>query len=193
MSGLFSSPGKQAQQGASGYQAQAQNIISELEKYTGQQQQAERGAIAGIGANPYFQAATAMNPGAYRVNPGGVQTFGGTGGPGTFTAQPGAQSAGVLPPPWRPPIDGPGSGAPGGGHQMQPGGPGGGGEKQPGYMNNVLWNPQDHRYESLKDYGNWSPGANAPDVMKMLPVSGGNPTGGGGQFGGLPGRGHGSP
>jgi hypothetical protein len=187
MSGLFSSPGKAAQQGASGYQGQAQQIVDQIENYTGQQQQAERGAIAGVGPNAYFQAAEKMNPGPYAVNPGGVQTFGAPGGPGTRTAAPGL-STGPLPPPWTPPGQG-------GGVKMQPGGPTtgmgtapGGGEKNG--WNGVSWNPQDHRYEGAQG---WAPGPHAPDVMKLLPTGNPLPTGGGGEFGGNPGRGHGSP
>jgi hypothetical protein len=111
---MFSSPGKEAQQGASGLGSQLQPIISELQNYTGQQQQAERGAIAGV-PNPYFNSAQEMSPAPYRVNPGQTQTFGAS-GPGTYLANLSSKSAGGAPPPWQPiPRDSFGP-APGGGN-----------------------------------------------------------------------------
>jgi hypothetical protein len=119
MGSLFSNPGKQAQQGASGAQQNWQQIMNQLEQYVGQQQVAERGAIAGIGSNPYFDTAAKMNPSAYRVNPNQTQTFG-TYGPGTYLANVNSISRGnlPLPTPYRPGGPGPGMGGP-------PGGPGG--------------------------------------------------------------------
>lgn len=119
MSGLLSSPGKQAQQGASGLQGIDQSTINQLEQYVGQQQQNERGAIAGVGANPYFTAAQAMNPSAYAVNPAQQQVFGSTGGPGTHMAAPTSVSLGPAAPPWKPPEPRGGGGGAGSG-----GGPG---------------------------------------------------------------------
>lgn len=77
------SPTKSGTQSGSGAQALNQQMINQLESYVGQQQQSERGAIAGLGPNPYFKAAEQMNPAAYKVNPGATQTFGST-GPGTY-------------------------------------------------------------------------------------------------------------
>lgn len=119
MSGLFSSPGKSAQQGASGLQGIDQGIINQLENYVGQQQQAERGAIAGVAQNPYFNAAQTMNPDAYFVNPGQTQTFGTTAGPGTHSGASGSISAGAPPPPWKPPEPKQ-AGGDGGGPKMKP-------------------------------------------------------------------------
>lgn len=116
MGSLLSSPGKQAQQGASGLQGVDQNIINQIEQYTGQQQQAERGAIAGIGKNPYFGAAQQMSPAPYAVNPNQTQTFGVAGGPGVHLASAFSAGAGGAPPPWQPP-----------GPRGDPRGPGGGG------------------------------------------------------------------
>jgi hypothetical protein len=100
MSGLFSSPGKSAQQGASGAEAIDQGLLNQIEQYTGQQQQAERGAIAGIGANPYFVAAETMSPTSYRVNPGDTTTFGTAGAPGTHLANPVTVATPAMP--WKP-------------------------------------------------------------------------------------------
>lgn len=113
MGSLFSSPSKQAGQGASQVQGIDQNMINQLEQYTGQQQQALRGAVAGIGANPYFAAGQAMSPDAYRINPAQTQTFG-TSGPGTYLAKLHSISSGPQPVAWNPT----------GGERMQPGGPG---------------------------------------------------------------------
>ena len=117
-----------ASQAASGEQGSLQSVLNQLESYTGQQQQAERGAIAGIGANPYFAAGQKMNPDAYRMNPGQTQTFGSS-GPGTYLANVNAITSGGAPAPWRPPVDGPGGG-PGGGSGSG-GGPGKPPEKNP--------------------------------------------------------------
>lgn len=90
-------------------------------------QQGARGGVAGIGANPYFQAAMGMSPAPYRINPFGTQQFG-TAGPGTYLAS--TYSGG--------PYGGaPGMAAGGGGNpaqpvRMQPGG--GGGMNGGGYM-----------------------------------------------------------
>jgi hypothetical protein len=130
---LFQKPGQQASQGASQVQAMDQQMLNQLESYTGQQQQAERGAVAGVGANPYFAAAQSMNPGAYRVNPASTQTFG-TSGPGTYLAKLHSISSGPQPAPWNPaggggngasaPILKIGGSAPGQTDPYQPAGPG---------------------------------------------------------------------
>ena len=52
MSGLFSSPGKQAQQAASGQQGITNQEIGDLEQYVGNQQLDLRKAVAGIPLNP---------------------------------------------------------------------------------------------------------------------------------------------
>jgi hypothetical protein len=110
---MFSSPSKEAQQGASGVQGIDQSMINQLESYTGQQEQAARAGIAGV-QNPYFDAAQKMSPAPYRVNPAQTQTFGSS-GPGTYLANLDSKSAGGQAPPWQPiPRDafgGSGSGA----------------------------------------------------------------------------------
>jgi hypothetical protein len=86
-SDLFSSPGKQAQQSASAVQGIDQNEINQAEAYTGQAEQNERNAIAGIGTNPYFggTSATAGNPNGspiaapQQLNPANPAAFGPTG------------------------------------------------------------------------------------------------------------------
>jgi hypothetical protein len=89
------------QSSASGLGSQLQPIISQIEQYTGNQQQAERGAVAGLGENPYFEASQAYNPSAYRVNPNQTETFGAT-GPGTYLANLSSIQAGPKPEPWDP-------------------------------------------------------------------------------------------
>lgn len=75
MSGLFSSPGKQAQQAGSQDMQYAEQMIAQAEQYQQQQEGQLRNAIAGLGPNPFFSAGSSMNPKAYAVNPKDVQTF----------------------------------------------------------------------------------------------------------------------
>ena len=82
MSSLFSSPSKSANAAASAQQGISQQAINEAEQYVGQTEAQERGAISGIGDNPYFAAASSMNPANYAVNPNDTITFGSS-GPGT--------------------------------------------------------------------------------------------------------------
>ncbi len=82
MSSLFSSPSEQAQAAASATGAIDQNIINQIEGYTTGQQGQLRGAISGVGPNPYFDAAVQMSPSGYAVNPQYTATFGSS-GPGT--------------------------------------------------------------------------------------------------------------
>uniref|UniRef100_E6QP67 Uncharacterized protein n=1 Tax=mine drainage metagenome TaxID=410659 RepID=E6QP67_9ZZZZ len=99
MGTVFSSPGKQASQAASAVGGIDQNSINQIEGYTSGQQQALRGAISGVGQNPYFQTAQAMNPNAYAVNPNDRTVFsnaaptGSVGSPGVTPSQ---NSANVL-------------------------------------------------------------------------------------------------
>lgn len=127
MSGLFSSPGKQASQGAGQLQNIDNGLLTNIENYVGKQQQQLHGAIAGIDQNPYFNAAQAMNPGAYAVNPGATETFGTSAGPGTHMGTVNAVAAGPTPPPWKPPEP-----KDGGGQKMQPPHTGGGPTPPPG-------------------------------------------------------------
>ena len=137
MGSLFQkNPGQSA---ASGLGAQLQPIINQIEQYTGQQQQAERGAVAGLGENPYFMAAQAYNPSAYRVDPTMTQTFGSS-GPGTYLARLSSINAGEKPPVWDPTkgeipkmsSGGPGPGKPPGGSPPPYPYPHGGGAGGPG-------------------------------------------------------------
>jgi hypothetical protein len=136
MESMFSSPGKEAQQGASGVQGINTQTIDQLENYVGQQQQSERAGIAGID-NPYFSAAQSMSPAPYRVNPAQTQTFGAS-GPGTYLANLSSKSAGGAPPAWNPVPRGAfggGNGSDGGGNgKVTPPimiGPGGGNMSNP--------------------------------------------------------------
>lgn len=87
MSSMFSSPSKSAQQAASSVQGVDQGMLNQAIAQYNQEQQSARGAIAGLGQNPYFAAAQGMNPLNYRVNPQGTQTFGASGAPGTYLGQ----------------------------------------------------------------------------------------------------------
>lgn len=98
---VFSSSGKQAQQAAANEGAIGQQMVSQIENYTTEQQQKLRDAIGGMGPNPYFSAAQQMSPSAYAVNPQGTATFG-VSGPGTTTAQPNVSASPVQAPPPQP-------------------------------------------------------------------------------------------
>ncbi len=78
MSSVLGGGGKGAAQAGSTAAATAgqyaQQAISEIEKYTSAQQQAMRGAIQGMGANPYFAAMSGLSP--KPVNPNDSITFG---------------------------------------------------------------------------------------------------------------------
>jgi hypothetical protein len=80
VSSLFSSPSKQAAQAASAEQGVSQQSIDQAEAYVSGQQQQERGAIQGLGDNPYFSAAQTLSP--TPVNPSNTVQFGSS-GPGT--------------------------------------------------------------------------------------------------------------
>lgn len=84
MGSLFSSPSKQANAAASASQGISQQDIAQLENYVSGQQQQLRGAISGLGPNPYFAAGNQMNPANYRINPADTVGFGSQ-GPGTQT------------------------------------------------------------------------------------------------------------
>jgi type II secretory pathway pseudopilin PulG len=84
MSSLLSSPSKQASAAASAQGAISQQMIDQVEQYTTQQQQALRGAIGGLGANPYFGASQQINPSMYAINPNDTVSFGSQ-GPGTYS------------------------------------------------------------------------------------------------------------
>jgi hypothetical protein len=60
MSSLFSSPSKQASQAASASEAISQQDIQQAENYVNTSEGQERGAIQGLGANPYIAAGNAM-------------------------------------------------------------------------------------------------------------------------------------
>lgn len=92
MGPLFSNPGKQAQQAASGQQAIDSQMIGQLEQYTQQHEAQLRNAIAGMPLNPYNDVA-----------------FGNTGpgltsGSNTVTAGPGAPKQFQKPPAPPPPA-----------------------------------------------------------------------------------------
>jgi hypothetical protein len=79
MSGLFSSPGKQAQQGASGSQAAGQPVLNQLQNYVTTSDQQQRAVIEGE-QNPFLNALASNRPQA--INPGDTATFYTPGGPG---------------------------------------------------------------------------------------------------------------
>jgi len=80
LSGLFSSPQKQAQAGAQAVGQINKDDITALEGYVGKQQTDLRSAISGLGPNPYFQAAGSLSP--TTVDPTDTVNFGSS-GPGT--------------------------------------------------------------------------------------------------------------
>jgi hypothetical protein len=82
MGSLFSSPQKQAQGAESTVQGIDQQDIQQVENYVAAQQGQERSAIANLGENPYFQAASTLSPSSYAVNPSDAVAFGSS-GPGT--------------------------------------------------------------------------------------------------------------
>jgi hypothetical protein len=94
---LFSSPSKQAQQAGQAQQGLAQNEINQVEGYVSNAEQQQRGAIAGLGTNPYFgsSSGTGPLPTPTPVNPSNTANFGPNGAaPSTLpsgTVQPAAQ------------------------------------------------------------------------------------------------------
>lgn len=75
MSYLFSTPGSQAGQAASGASAAAQPWVNQGVNYWTGAENNYRNAIAGLGNNPFFAAADQMSPGAYAVNPRDTVAF----------------------------------------------------------------------------------------------------------------------
>jgi hypothetical protein len=75
VSALFQSPGSQAQSAATATAGLQNQEIQQLEGYTSGQEQQQRGAIAGLGANPYFGAAGNMSPAGYAVDPSKTASF----------------------------------------------------------------------------------------------------------------------
>lgn len=74
MSSLLSSPSKQAQSAASAQQGISQQAIADAEKYVDTKSGELRGAIGGLGPNPYLEAGKTLAPNAYQVNPQHTQT-----------------------------------------------------------------------------------------------------------------------
>lgn len=79
--GLFSSPSDSAAQAASATAAADNAEIGQEEQYVSGAEGQLRGAIAGLGPNPYFTAPAAPAP----VNPGNTATFATPGPKGTST------------------------------------------------------------------------------------------------------------
>lgn len=114
MSSLFSSPSKEAGAAAQAEQGLTAADMQQLEGYVNQTEGQERGAIAGLGTNPYFQAAGNMSPSNYAVNPADTVTFSNQ-GPGTTASAPSSATTPpnlFTPPPETGPAPG-GTGAPG--------------------------------------------------------------------------------
>ena len=82
MPGLFSSPSDNAAQAASATSSADNAEIQQEEGYVNSAEGNLRGAIAGLGPNPYFTPPTPPAP----VNPGNTTTFSTPGPKGTTTA-----------------------------------------------------------------------------------------------------------
>jgi hypothetical protein len=98
---LFSSPSQQAQQAGQQAQQLSQNEINQEEAYVSNAEAQERGAIAGIGNNPYFGGSGGSNPNGSPVgapvalDPSDTVSFGPTGVSPTAAAN--ASSGGATP------------------------------------------------------------------------------------------------
>jgi len=75
MGAMFSSPSKQATAAAKGSQGISSQDIQQIEKYTQNQQAKLRGAISGLGPNPYFSAGSAMGS-PTQMSPTNMVNFG---------------------------------------------------------------------------------------------------------------------
>jgi hypothetical protein len=119
MSDPFESPSKAASQAASQEQGISQQAVNQAEGYVSGQEQQLRGAISGLGPNPYFGAAASMSPAGYQVNPNDTQTFGQSnlppgleqGTPASTSSQPTGAQGNPFSPPSGPP-QAPPNGAP---------------------------------------------------------------------------------
>ncbi len=77
MGTMFSSPSKQATAAAKGSQGISSQDIAQMEKYVNNQQTKLRGAISGLGPNPYFSAGGAMGS-PTKMDPTNMVSFGPT-------------------------------------------------------------------------------------------------------------------